>query len=190
MLSLRRSAIATCFVCLAAFFVALYIQHHHPIPYQYPDFPYGRHIIGIDLGESYSRVGVVRKDVFEIISDSYGHSVIPAYVSFPDYGEALAGSEAQAHASSNSKGTIYDVRSVAYVRCLRLCTVIEQHAADVWWVEKFSDPEVQEAIKDLPYKVVDNNGRIAIQIYTNGEIKVVTPEEVLGITLQHLICPF
>lgn len=54
----------------------------------------------------------------------------------------------------------------------------------------FSDPEVQEAIKDLPYKVVENNGRFAIEIVTNEENKVVTPEEVLGIILQHLVCTF
>ena len=43
MLSLRRSAIVTCLVCLAAFFVALYVQHHQPIPYQYPDLLHGPH---------------------------------------------------------------------------------------------------------------------------------------------------
>lgn len=54
----------------------------------------------------------------------------------------------------------------------------------------FSDPEVQEAIKDLPYEIVEQDGRITIKIHTNRENKVATPEEVLGITLQHLVYTF
>jgi len=57
-------------------------------------------------------VGVVRKDVFEIISDKQGRSVIPAYVSFPDHGEPLVGFEAKAQASNNPKNTVYDIRLV------------------------------------------------------------------------------
>ena len=57
-------------------------------------------------------MGVVRKDVFEMISDKQGRSVIPAYASFPDHGEPLVGFEAKAEASKNPKNTVYDVRLV------------------------------------------------------------------------------
>ncbi|KAH6723397.1 Hsp70 protein-domain-containing protein [Leptodontidium sp. MPI-SDFR-AT-0119] len=92
------------------------------------------------------------------ISDSQGHSIIPTYVSFPDYGDPLAGLEAQAHAFSNPKGTVCNVRRLVG--------------------RNFSDPEVQEAIKDLPYEIVEQDGRITIKIHTNRENKVATPEEV------------
>jgi len=52
----------------------------------------------------------------------------------------------------------------------------------------FSDPEVQEAIKELPYEVVDQDGQIKIKIHTNGEDMAVTPEEVSAMILQHLVC--
>ncbi|PQE08898.1 glucose-regulated 78 of hsp70 family protein [Rutstroemia sp. NJR-2017a BVV2] len=45
---------------------------------------------------------------------------------------------------------------------------------------------VQEAIEELPYDVVDQNGQIKIKIHTNGEDKTVTPEEVSAMILQHL----
>jgi molecular chaperone DnaK (HSP70) len=67
-------------------------------------------VIGIDLGQGYSRVGVVRNGVFGIISDKQGRSVIPAYVFLPDHGETLVGFEAKAQASNNPKNTVYDVR--------------------------------------------------------------------------------
>ncbi|PQE29875.1 glucose-regulated 78 of hsp70 family protein [Rutstroemia sp. NJR-2017a WRK4] len=169
MLAMRRTLVL-CFGCIAALFLAVCIKPCLNLPqhnkYLKPGFQCGPYIIGIDLGLSYSRVGVVRKDIFEIISDKQGHSVIPAYVSFPDYGEPLVGFKAKTQASSNPKNTVYDIRRLVG--------------------RNFSDPEVQEAIKELPYEVIGQNGQIKIKIHTNGEDKAVTPEEVSAMILQHL----
>jgi heat shock protein 5 len=56
--------------------------------------------------------------------------------------------------------------------------------------QNFSDPEVQEAIEELSYDVVDQGGQIKIKINTNGEDKTVAPEEVSAMIFQHLVCVF
>lgn len=81
-------------------------------------------------------MGVVREDVFEIISDKQGRAVIPAYVSFPDHGEPLVGFEAKAQAYNNPKNTVYDVRSV-HTRVPCIDPVVEYRLLDLWWVETF-----------------------------------------------------
>lgn len=67
-------------------------------------------VIGIDLGESYSRVGVFRNKTFQIITDGQGRSAIPNYVEFPSHGAPVVGFEAKDQALSNPKKTIYDSR--------------------------------------------------------------------------------
>lgn len=54
----------------------------------------------------------------------------------------------------------------------------------------FSDPELRDVIKELPYEIVGHDDRINIKIHTNGEDKIVTPEEVLAIMLNHLVSTF
>jgi molecular chaperone DnaK (HSP70) len=49
--------------------------------------------------------------------------------------------------------------------------------------QKFSHPEVQEAIEELLYDIVDQNGQIKIKIHKNGEEKTVTPEEVAAMII-------
>ncbi|KAH6720618.1 Hsp70 protein-domain-containing protein [Leptodontidium sp. MPI-SDFR-AT-0119] len=134
MLTLWRSTLLSCFGCLAALLLAVYTRTYFNPVHQYNEYQKpacGPHIIEIDLGESYLRVGVVQEDVFEIISDKQGRAVIPAYVSFPDHGEPLVGFEAKAQAYNNPKNTVYDVRPLVG--------------------RNFLEPEVQEAIKELPY---------------------------------------
>ncbi|KAH9212444.1 hypothetical protein DL95DRAFT_411227 [Leptodontidium sp. 2 PMI_412] len=132
-------------------------------PYQYPDLPYGPHIIGIDLGESYSRVGVVRKDLFRIAKATASYRLMCPFRTM-------------------------EILWLDWKPRLTLSVILRVLFAMLG--RNFSDPEVQEAIKDLPYEIVEQDGRITIRIHTNRENKVVTPEEVLGITLQHLVHTF
>lgn len=67
-------------------------------------------VIGINLGESYSQVGVFRNGTFEIIADEHGRSDVPSYVAFQDRGAPLLGFHAKEQASQNIRNTIYDVR--------------------------------------------------------------------------------
>lgn len=67
-------------------------------------------VLGIDLGRTYSRVGIFRNDTFEIIADELGRDVVPSYVAFPYYGPPLVGFAAMDQAVKNPKNTIYDAR--------------------------------------------------------------------------------
>ncbi|RDL35319.1 Uncharacterized protein BP5553_07250 [Venustampulla echinocandica] len=123
-------------------------------------------VIGIDFGRACSRVGVFRNNVFEIISDEQGRSAIPNYVAFLDRGPPLVGFEAKEQALSNPKNTIYDFRRLIG--------------------RSFSDPELQEAIKELPYDVVDASGEPLIKIGTKHDYTGYTPEDISELVLRKL----
>ncbi|KFY24323.1 hypothetical protein V493_05312 [Pseudogymnoascus sp. VKM F-4281 (FW-2241)] len=127
---------------------------------------YPRKVISIDLGESYSRVGVFRNKTFQVITDGQGRSAIPNYVEFPSHGPPLVGFEAKEQALSNPKKTIYDSRRLIG--------------------RNFNDPEVQEAIKELRYDVVNVSGSPVIKIGTESDYIGYTPENITSFILKKL----
>lgn len=64
-------------------------------------------IIGIDLGTTYSCVGVLRNDQLEIIPNDQGNRITPSWVAFTDH-EMLIGDAARNQASQNPERTIFD----------------------------------------------------------------------------------
>lgn len=70
-------------------------------------------VVGIDLGESYARVGVIRDDVFEAISDKQNRTVIPSYVFFAEDGQPRFRFDAEGQAFENPKNAVYGVRLVS-----------------------------------------------------------------------------
>ncbi|CAG8959203.1 hypothetical protein HYFRA_00012560 [Hymenoscyphus fraxineus] len=115
---------------------------------------------------SYSQVGVYQDSGFEIIIDEQGRSDVRSYVTFLDVKEPLIGFEAKEQAFIDPYTTIYDTRRLIG--------------------RNFSEPEVQEAIKELPYTVVDENDRPLIMIPTSGEKLTRQPQEISALILAKL----
>ncbi|KAK4424368.1 Luminal-binding protein 5 [Sesamum alatum] len=123
-------------------------------------------VIGIDLGTTYSCVGVYRNGKVEIIANDQGNRITPSWVAFTD-SERLIGEAAKNQAALNPERTIFDVKRLIG--------------------RKFDDPEVQRDMKMLPYKVVDKDGKPYIQVkIRDGEIKVFSPEEISAMILQKM----
>lgn len=70
------------------------------------------HVIGIDLGTTYSCVGVWKDDGVTILETENGERTIPSYVAFTDSGERLTGMAAKSQATRNPRNTIYDIKRI------------------------------------------------------------------------------
>ena len=120
-------------------------------------------VIGIDLGTTYSCVGVYRNGHVDIIANDQGNRITPSWVAFTDT-ERLIGEAEKNQAAMNPERTIFYVKRLIG--------------------RKFDDPEVQKDTKFLPYKVVNKEGKPYVQVkIRDGEIKVFSPEEISAMIL-------
>ncbi|KAI1095708.1 78 KDA glucose-regulated protein-like protein precursor [Rostrohypoxylon terebratum] len=119
-------------------------------------------VIGIDLGTTYSCVGVMQQGKVEILVNDQGNRITPSYVAFTEE-ERLVGDAAKQQAASNPRNTVYDVKRFIGRK----------------WAEK----EVQNDLKHFPYKVVDQDGKPVIQVDFQGSTKKFTPEEISAVIL-------
>ena len=121
-------------------------------------------VIGIDLGTTYSAVGVWQNDRVEIIANDQGNRTTPSWVSFSETGERLVGESAKGQSVSNQKNTFFDVKRLIG--------------------RNFSDSIVQKEIKNMPFKVTaGSNDRVLIEATVNGETKQFSPEELSAMVL-------
>ncbi len=120
-------------------------------------------VIGIDLGTTNSCVSVVTGGDPEVIPNAEGNRTTPSVVAFTDKGERLVGQIARRQAVTNPTNTIYSIKRLMG--------------------RKFDSPEVKEAVKRLPYKVVSaSNGDAHVEI----QGKTYSPQEISAMILQKL----
>ncbi|CEG72248.1 Putative Heat shock protein 70 (Fragment) [Rhizopus microsporus] len=121
--------------------------------------------VGIDLGTTYSCVGVWQNDRVEIIANDQGNRTTPSYVAFTDT-ERLIGDAAKNQVAMNPHNTVFDAKRMIGRR--------------------FNDPEIQADMKHWPFKVVDKDGKPNIQVEHKGETKTFTPEEISSMVLTKM----
>lgn len=123
-------------------------------------------VIGIDLGTTYSCVGVWQNDRVEIIASDTGSRTVPSWVSFTD-DERLVGEAAKSVAAANTKNTVFDAKRLIG--------------------RSFNDPTIQKDIKHYPYTILDDGkGRPQITVSFKGETKKFYPEEISAMVLQKM----
>ena len=121
--------------------------------------------IGIDLGTTYSCVGIWKNDKVEIISNDQGNRTTPSYVAFND-SERLIGDSAKNQASLNPKNTIYDAKRLIG--------------------RSFTDPVVEEDMKTWPFNLVNVDGKPKMEVSYMGENKQFHPEEISAMILTKM----
>ena len=118
--------------------------------------------IGIDLGTTYSCVGIFQHGKVEIVANDQGNRTTPSYVAFTDT-ERLVGDAAKNQAAMNPTNTIFDAKRLIGRR--------------------YGDPTVQADMKLWPFKVVEVDSRPKIQAEYKGEKKKFSPEEISSMVL-------
>merc|ERR1711953_239379 len=121
--------------------------------------------VGIDLGTTYSCVGVFQHGKVEIIANDQGNRTTPSYVAFTDT-ERLIGDAAKNQVAMNPSNTVFDAKRLIG--------------------RDFSDNTVQRDMKHWPFDIVDNGGKPKIQVEFKCEKKTFTPEEVSSMVLTKM----
>ena len=123
-------------------------------------------IIGIDLGTTYSCLGVFANNKIDIVANDQGNRITPSYVAFSDE-QRLVGDAAKNQATLNPENTIFDVKRLIG--------------------RQYHDKSVVADSKLLPYKIVSKDGRPFIQLSgDSGKGQVYAPEEISAMILHKL----
>lgn len=118
--------------------------------------------VGIDLGTTYSCVGVFQHGKVEIIANDQGNRTTPSYVGFTDT-ERLIGDAAKNQVAMNPTNTIFDAKRLIG--------------------RKFDESSVQSDMKHWPFEVINDAGKPKLQVEYKGENKAFFPEEISSMVL-------
>lgn len=120
--------------------------------------------IGIDLGTSTSEVAIIENGQATVLQNSEGGRVTPSIVGFTSKGDMLVGDSAKRQAITNPKNTVYEVKRLM---------------GKSW-------KDVQKEVKRVPYKVIENNNRVEIEVEEKGKKVNYTPQQISAFILQKM----
>jgi len=120
-------------------------------------------VIGIDLGTTYSCVGVFKNGRVEIIANDQGNRITPSYVAFTAEGERLIGDAAKNQLTTNPENTVFDAKRMIG--------------------RDWTDSAVQHDIKYFPFKVSEKSGKPHVTLATQEGDKVFAAEEISAMVL-------
>ena len=122
--------------------------------------------IGIDLGTTYSCVGIFEHGKVEILANDQGNRTTPSYVAFTDT-ERLIGDAAKNQVAMNPNNTIFDAKRLIG--------------------RNFDDSTVQNDLKHWPFKVIkDGSGKPKLEVEFKCDSKTFTPEEISAMVLTKM----
>jgi len=122
-------------------------------------------VIGIDLGTTYSCVGVFQNGKVEIIANEQGNRITPSYVAFTQ-NERLIGDAAKNQVASNPANTVYDAKRLIG--------------------RKYSDRTVKADMKLWPFEVIDKDTKPYVRIEYKGKKQTFAAEEISAMVLTKM----
>lgn len=122
-------------------------------------------IIGIDLGTTYSCVGVAINGKVEIIANEVGNRITPSYVAFTK-DVTLVGDAAKNQAQLNPANTVFDAKRLLG--------------------RPFDDKTLQGDIKNFPFKVIDKDNMPHIEVNSQNSVKLLRPEQISAMVLKKM----
>ena len=122
--------------------------------------------IGIDLGTTYSAVGVYQNGKVEIIANDQGNRTTPSYVAFTE-SERLIGDAAKNQAGANPTNTVFDAKRLIG--------------------RKYKDSQIQSNLKHFPFTIKSGTAdKPMIHVNYLNESKVFQPEEISAMILTKM----
>jgi len=122
-------------------------------------------VIGIDLGTTYSCVGVMQNGRVEIIPNDQGNRITPSYVAFAG-NERLIGDSAKNQIAGNPQNTVFDAKRLIG--------------------RMYGDATVQKDLKLWPFEVVNKDSKPYISVNFRGELRTFAPEEISAMVLTKM----
>ena len=122
-------------------------------------------VVGIDLGTTYSCVGIFKNGIVEIIPNEYGNRITPSFIAFTDE-ERLIGEAAKNQAPDNPTNSIFSVKRLIG--------------------RQYTDTTVQHDMKYLPYQITNKGGKPYINVHLKSGDKEFSPEELSAMVLKKM----
>ncbi|XP_041481008.1 endoplasmic reticulum chaperone BiP-like [Lytechinus variegatus] len=123
-------------------------------------------VIGIDLGTTYSCVGVFKNGRVEIIANDQGNRITPSYVAFTGEGERLIGDAAKNQLTSNPENTVFDAKRLIG--------------------RNWDDSSVQHDLKYFPFKLENKNSKPHVRVNIGSDSKLFAAEEISAMVLTKM----